>query len=190
VVTLHSSTRVTGTSTLWAVGAVARDFVLPNGTVTTTVHPWSLQRFAGRWHVVPMADTTRNPVDWTPVSVMAVRPGDLWSVGRGGAGAAFAEHGNGHGWTLTAPAGHAGGVLVAVSPSDVWAVGTAATPPGELPRPLLERWNGTRWALETQTLPVPFAGVTFTGIATTPGGRGWLFGSSGPRAVMLRGAGL
>jgi hypothetical protein len=75
---------------------------------------------------------------------------DVWAVGQV-AGRTLVEHWNGAGWTRipspNAPKGWASQLrgVTAVAPDDVWAVGSAYA--GEDEQPLIERWNGSGWAI-------------------------------------------
>jgi hypothetical protein len=103
-----------------------------------------------------MAACIRDYVDLLPGTVSSLNAvatagrNDVWAVGTrgGGAGRPLVARYNGQKWRVTAVGPLARGELLdvqAISPNDVWAVGTtdAADPAGG--RPAVIHWNGTRW---------------------------------------------
>jgi hypothetical protein len=89
-------------------------------------------------------------------AVAAVSTRDVWAVGNTARGP-LVEHWDGSRWSVVpSPIVRKGGLfdLAAVSANDSWAVGQIdrSTPTVyRNPKPLLEHWNGKRWA----TLPTP-----------------------------------
>lgn len=117
------------------------------------------------WSVVPApADA---PAGSTLAAVFAFSPDDVWAVGGSGDtlhenGTALILHWNGTGWTVIpgATLGAGGSFLfdvagVAGAPPQVWAVGYdfPDTFSSTQSTPVLERWDGTAWAV------VPNAGT-------------------------------
>jgi hypothetical protein len=94
-----------------------------------------------------------------------------YAIGRGGAGMALAEHSNGSGWSIERTAllpGARSVVLFGVScPSATacTAVGSVTGRSGRT-RPLVERWNGSRWA--RQVIPAPPGRVSYLGGVSCP----------------------
>ncbi|MGV9883626.1 hypothetical protein [Streptomyces sp. NPDC003006] len=88
---------------------------------------------------------------------------DVWAAGAGESGAAV-SHWNGEAWQQTIVSGFpraAVGSVLAVSPTEVWAGGTAGFiggPAGKPIPPLLARWDGQSW--NRVTVPADFGGIT------------------------------
>ncbi|MGK5627713.1 hypothetical protein [Streptomyces sp. URMC 123] len=101
---------------------------------------------------------------------------DVWAAGATNAGAAV-SHWDGQAWQQTIVHGfpRAGvGSVLAVSPTEVWAGGSAGFiggPPGRPIPPLLVRFDGTAWS--RVTLPTDFGGIS--SLAPAPSGAlGWV----------------
>ncbi|WP_221351932.1 hypothetical protein [Streptomyces beigongshangae] len=101
---------------------------------------------------------------------------DVWAAGATDAGAAV-SHWDGQAWQQTVVNGFprsAVGSVLAVSPTEVWAGGTAGFiggPPGRPIPPLLMRWDGQTW--NRVTPPTDFGGIT--SLAPAPSGAlGWV----------------
>ncbi|NUP24263.1 MAG: hypothetical protein HOZ81_51050 [Streptomyces sp.] len=98
---------------------------------------------------------------------------DVWAAGATGSGAAV-SHWNGQAWQQTIVDGFprsAVGSVLAVSPTEVWAGGTAGFvggPPGRPIPPLLVRWDGQAWS--RVTVPADFGSIS----SLTPGTSGAL----------------
>ena len=71
---ISTITRVPGTTTLWAAGTYARS----DGSNAL----YTLERYQGRWHVVPAVSGAPGETAWYPVSLLGVAPGELWMVGQ------------------------------------------------------------------------------------------------------------
>ncbi|MFL6076206.1 MAG: hypothetical protein ACJ73S_22675 [Mycobacteriales bacterium] len=137
---------------IWAVGSVA----LLAGTdvrgVTLTEH------YDGRsWSVVPSPNATvRNVLN----GVVATGPNDVWAVGdtidttgTNLPDRTLVEHWNGVAWSIVrspnALVEDALAGVTAVSPTDMWAVGTAVDRTGNVPlaRTLTLHWDGAAWSV-------------------------------------------
>ncbi|WP_033327923.1 hypothetical protein [Streptomyces yerevanensis] len=101
---------------------------------------------------------------------------DVWAAGETISGAAV-SHWDGQAWQQTIVDGFprsAVGSVLAVSPTEVWAGGTAGFVGGPVGRPippLLVRWDGQAWS--RVTMPTDFGGVT--SLAAGPSGElGWV----------------
>ncbi|KUN24804.1 aromatic ring-opening dioxygenase LigA [Streptomyces antibioticus] len=101
---------------------------------------------------------------------------DVWAAGETNSGAAV-SHWDGQAWQQTVVDGFprsAVGSVLAVSPTEVWAGGTAGFvggPPGRPIPPLLVRFDGQTW--NKVTVPTDFGGIT--SLAPTPSGAlGWI----------------
>ncbi|MGI5347158.1 hypothetical protein ACQEU8_03060 [Streptomyces sp. CA-250714] len=101
---------------------------------------------------------------------------DVWAAGETNSGAAV-SHWNGQAWEQTIVDGFprsAVGSVLAVSPTEVWAGGTAGFvggPPGRPIPPLLVRFDGEKWS--RVTVPTDFGGITSLA-PTTSGELGWV----------------
>lgn len=101
---------------------------------------------------------------------------DVWAAGDTASGAAV-SHWDGQAWEQTIVNGFprsAVGSVLAVSPTEVWAGGTAGFvggPPGRPIPPLLVRFDGQAW--NRVTVPADFGGITSLA-PTTSGELGWI----------------
>jgi hypothetical protein len=127
----------------WAVGT--------SGSLTLIEH-WN----GTRWSIVPSpnpATGTGGDSD-TLTSISGTGPDDLWAAGDDGNSATdtiqlLFEHWNGTTWTVAASPTPAGSFqfangITAISPDNVWAVGSDQTRGG---KDLSAHWNGTAWSL-------------------------------------------
>ncbi|MFI6984956.1 hypothetical protein ACIBSV_41070 [Embleya sp. NPDC050154] len=101
---------------------------------------------------------------------------DVWAAGAGNSGAAV-SHWNGQAWQQTSVDGFprsAVGSVLAVSPTEVWAGGTAGFvggPPGKPIPPLLVRWDGQAWS--RVAVPTDFGSIDSLAPGTS-GGLAWV----------------
>ncbi|MEU1146815.1 hypothetical protein ACFYO9_30165 [Streptomyces sp. NPDC005863] len=128
-----------------------------------------MRRAGGGWQDVPVP-----PGSVYGLHVLAAD--DVWAAGDTASGAAV-SHWNGQAWQQTIvdgfPRSSVGSVL-AVSPTEVWAGGTAGFvggPPGKPIPPLLVRWDGTSWS--HVDVPTDFGSVSSLAPAAS-GGLGWV----------------
>lgn len=138
----------------WAVGGTSTS----SSTLAGLIEHWD----GSQWTVVPSpalsfwgAGYTSSPPPLTAVGGSG--PADVWAVGRNANNTTgpVVEHWNGRVWQASsAPCSSQCtssqlNAVVALSPSDAWAVGEASIPvaKGYPYRPLVEHWNGTQWAL-------------------------------------------
>ena len=167
-----------GGATLESVSASAAEDVWAIG-MRSHLEPL-LEHWDGvRWRVVPAA--RRGGILH---AVAALTPHDAWAVGTRRRGRGFAtliEHWDGASWSIVAspspsvePGGRRYAILQAVgavSPTDVWAVGSSVIGvPATASRTLIEHWNGRRWTI------VPSPNVTSKGVTNN-----FLFSVSGSR---------
>lgn len=127
---------------LWGMTAVSARDVWAVGTsrhgLTRTL------RYDGsRWRVVPAVN--RGP-HATFFAVAAASARNMWAVGS--TPATLTEHWDGQAWSLVPASRHGGPEtgVAAVSPNEVWAVGTAGH------TGVIDRWNGTAWTT-VHTIP-------------------------------------
>src|SRR6266545_4118834 len=184
-------------SSLWAVGSWY-DVSLAAGRTL------ALHGDGTGWSTVstPNATTGYNEL----VAVDASSSTNAWAVGYsapagGGSRRAISMRWNGTAWSevATPPVGGVGGnnlfySVTALSGNQVWAAGYTSTANG--PQPLVERWNGTAWSVEsTPVLPL---GGTAGGVSAVAGSPTvWVAGtrtdsvngSLTDRTLILRGTG-
>ncbi len=132
-------------SDLWAVGYQRN-------------RPAILHYDGGAW----ARSTSEVAGDVSAVTVLA--PDDVWAVGE------RTQHFDGGGWTDTGPTRASGTLagVAAVGPEDVWAVGSRLAGEPPLLKPLVQRWDGARWArLEAGGVG---GAVTLTGVSALPDG--------------------
>jgi hypothetical protein len=161
---LNAVSRVAGRNELWAVG----QFSTGIATKTLTEH-----YDGGNWSIVPSPNvgTFSNLL-----SVSADSGDDVWAVGShadGKAAETLIEHYDGRQWSVMASynvgwpsdANRLNGVL-ALSASDVWAVGTSMALDGNSAYTHIEHYDGTRW-LSVQS-PDPGLSVLYGLAAASP----------------------
>lgn len=113
---------------------------------------------------------------WTLRDVAVVATDDVWAVGvRGGSDGTLADHWTGSSWTATATQDPDtnGDQLRGVAAADithVWAVGNGVGMSGATP--LIERWDGSDWSLDT----APGEGTLY-GVGTLSSTDMWAVGS-------------
>ena len=171
-----TSVAAISSSDVWAIG--------DNGGVTPIFQHWD----GKAWTAVPSPQLP--PEAFIRVSgIAAVSSSDVWMVGTTRApgrrpappSQTLTEHWDGHQWSIVPSPDPSTGnngfsQVAAISSSDVWAVGSEATPSGEAP--LLANWNGTQW--NTVQAPVP-SGTQINQLAAAaalPTGTLWAVGRS------------
>ena len=162
----------------WAVGY---DSVVVR---SRTYHRALIEHWNGRaWQVVPSPRAGTSDSDLWDVTAFSTT--NAWAVGNENVGAfqfrPLVEHWTGSAWRLvrvpSPPLTGTGASLLgmaATSPRNIWAVGDYAV--GKRFQPLIEHFNGTRWAL----IPAPAAGsAELNRISFLTPTNGWAVGSSG-----------
>jgi hypothetical protein len=183
-------TPTTHGGTLFAVQALASDNVWAVGedqlrsgqtlTSTTYILHWN----GTRWNVV---SSPNQPVAVNALfGVSGVAADDVWAVGFTGVSftdnGALAMHWDGSAWTIVPTATTSGAdplsAVVAVTPRNVWAVGTVDG------NPLTERWNGTAWSI----IPTPPAepGADLGAICVSRDRSVWASGNQGLDELFLK----
>ena len=157
---------------VWAVGRT------PGGSSNRPL----VEHFDGSsWSVVPSPDP--GPFSFLE-GVSAASSGDVWAVGSAQLGVAQAartlvEHWNGSAWSIVPsvdpkPVSTLSGVL-ALSPTDVWAVGNASKKlNGAHGGPLVEHYDGHAWS----NVKVPKVNGSLRAITRAPSGL-WAVGEDG-----------
>ena len=135
------------------LGTLFALIIFSSGSVSANTHSVNLPG----WQVVPSANVTGATNTLDAVSADAAR--DAWTVGSWESNPtlplhALIEHWNGSTWKIVPGASiskpgasfNLNGV-VALKPTDVWAVGTIITTPMAINvfHALVEHWNGTKW---------------------------------------------
>lgn len=141
---------------LWAVGG--NNVKISGNMVQRTL----IEHWDGRsWKIVPSPNAVNGagPGFTFLNGITAVSANDVWAVGFSSRAtvlnnqAALIEHWNGIAWTVVqgANAGIDGFLygIAAVSPDDVWAVGSLTTSGigGDSQQALIEHWNGSSWSM-------------------------------------------
>lgn len=171
IITVLYSVSGTSADDVWAVGST-HDNTAPSKTLI--VH-WD----GTQWSVVPSPspDTQLNEL----LGVAAISANDAWAVGwRGGTHdetplETLILHWNGSSWSQVPTPNVPGGAnqlaaVTAISPTEVWAVGSAGG------TPLALRWNGSAWnVVYVKPNPGLFA-EKLTGIAGVAGNDLWAVG--------------
>ncbi len=121
---------------------------------------------AGNWQIIASPNGSRQVNELHSVSALAEN--DVWAVGvsyntERTRGSTLIEHWNGSSWSVVPGPNPSSFVnqlnaVAAVSPNDVWAVGTAPTPTDTV---LILHWNGAAWSV----VPNPTNGIPLTNLA-------------------------
>jgi hypothetical protein len=126
-----------------------------------------------------------NGAAWSVISgglpalqVSADSPSDIWGIYRNN----MVTHYNGTSWTtytLSAPSGTpVFESVAALSPTDVWVVGTTTGGP-----PIAEQFNGTSW--QAVTLPSSFSAYGLNAVTVQSATDVWVFSNTGSPSVPL-----
>jgi hypothetical protein len=139
---------------VWAVGAYSN-----NGEKTLIMH-WD----GAQWSHVP--SPSPDGYDDVLFSVWALAPNDVWAVGDRDVAhenyRTLVLHWDGSAWSVVPSPNVGSGAsnflrdVVALSPNDVWAVGTHRGTPGGYLRTLTMRWNGSEW----RVVYTPYVGAS------------------------------
>jgi hypothetical protein len=114
------------------------------------------------------------------LAVSADSASDLWAVG-----GKTILHFNGTNWSQVASPSLSARSVTALSPTNVWAVGSVAagTTGGYHPRPIskaaIEHWDGTSWSIVTSPNPNPGGSSGLDGIAAISANDIWAVGGIG-----------
>lgn len=118
----------------------------------------------GSWSIVDSPDAP-DKISSTFTSVSALSPNDVWAVGKAGndlnpsgtLGAPLVQHFDGSQWTIVEVALPSNSNVVelndieAISPNNVWAVGSYGNTFSAYTKTLIEHWDGTAWTI----IPTP-----------------------------------
>jgi len=180
--TLYGVTAISAAN-VWAVGY----YVNTTGVTQTLIEHWN----GTSWSVVtsPSPASMNNEL----FSVSAASANSIWTVGfltnntsQTPIDQTLIEHWNGTSWSVVKSPNpgssndHLNGV-VAVSTSDVWAVGNGKTSSGKT---LIEHWNGTSWSVVAS--PSPGSGGDLRGVAKVSAGNVWAVGYYSPNSSSLQ----
>ncbi len=123
---------------------------------------------------------TATPTDGSTVlDIAGTSSTDIWAVGYSGSGTA-ALHWNGSTWTRVPTPNPTGADsltgVTAISPSDVWAVGSSFIDAGHT-NVLIEHWNGSSWSVvPAASLPLAFTESSLTKVSALSPGDVWAVG--------------
>lgn len=152
---------------IWAVGA--------NGK--TVVEHWD----GKQWSIVKSPNPGKYGDQlWAVTTISAT---DVWAVGDAATTqfgtVSLIEHWNGMQWQVVKspstgrfPYGLRG--ISAVSASDIWAVGSYDTTPGDITLTLTEHWNGTKWSIVPS--PSPTGNDYLLGVVALASNNVWAVG--------------
>jgi hypothetical protein len=153
--------------------------VLLHGSVPVAVHTMA-ERWNGRRWVVTHPRNAPHTADGRLNGVSCTSARSCEAVGGGGVLTApgqsgpltLAERWNGRRWVMQqvpVPAGAINPILAAVSCTSAWACTAVGTyqPAGGAAAALVERWNGTRWAIQPFPAAGGGAGSSLTGVSCT-----------------------
>jgi hypothetical protein len=141
-----------GANDAWAVGST-------NQTGFATTNPIAAHWDGGAWTIVSTPATTGSAKSILD-GVVDFGPTNAWAVGRGRSGRALVEHWDGAAWSIVPtpdPVPPAGSTLAsaaltglsALSPTDIWAVGSYSVLHGTVSDSftLTEHYDGTAWTI-------------------------------------------
>jgi hypothetical protein len=160
----------TSPSDLWAVGTVG-GFTSHN----------LIEHFDGtKWTVVPSPTVSASPTHDSLFAVSADALNDAWAVGTAGRGDTLTGEllrWNGTAWVVTtAAAGMTISGIRALSPTNVWAVGTRLDLTTHSMIASIERFDGKAWTIVSSPAP---ANSSLRGIAASSAGDIWAVGQVG-----------
>jgi hypothetical protein len=135
---------------VWAVGW---DTGGEEGPLTAVIKHWD----GGTWKQVC------SPVEGYLYAVTAIAADDVWIAGQIGSGSEFL-HWDGSTWA-TMPAAGSIAHLDAISPNDVWAVGSRYR--GNEVDTLAEHWDGTSWTIVSTPNPGGATGTEFVSVSAS-----------------------
>ena len=161
----------------WAVGANYGEGGMV-GPVVSLIEQWD----GTAWKVVA------NPGPDVLYGVAALSATDIWAVGQQFDYGAhlyktLTMHWDGVQWSVVPSANPSsvGSVLnavAAISANDVWAVGQQQGKPDQIPRPVVERWDGSSWQVTpSPSLPNGALGGGWSGVAALSATNAWAVGS-------------
>ena len=138
------------TSDVWAVGADTNSSLIDQ----TLVEHWD----GSRWSVVPSPNAGQMGAGFDGIAIVSAN--DIWAVGtylaNGSTNYTLTEHWNGTKWSIVSspnpqPGGNYLNKVVAISSSNVWAVGGSFNSTGA--PTLVEHWNGSQWSVVSSPSP-------------------------------------
>jgi hypothetical protein len=161
-----SGVAVVSSNNVWAVGAAGANAL---------VEHWD----GARWSIVSnsvIAGAGRLS------AVSADSANDVWAVGQAGNGGPPILHFDGTSWTRLAPPSLQARSVLALSPTNVWAVGTVQTffNHRSHTKAAIEHWDGTSWSIVSSPNPTSSPGLnsSLLGIAAISASDIWAVGSA------------
>jgi hypothetical protein len=149
-----------GANDAWAVGST-------NQTSFASTNPIAAHWDGSAWTIVPTPATTGSSKSILD-GVVAFSPANTWAVGRSRNAHALIEHWDGSAWSIVPgpdpvvkPGSAFGSATLtgisALSPTDIWAVGSYSTVTGTVVDTftLTEHYNGTAWTIVPSPNPAP-----------------------------------
>lgn len=117
-------------------------------------------RRTGAWSIIPSANLASRSN--ALLSITAISANDAWAVGFTSptsvsqASQTLIEHWNGMQWSVVTSPNSTMTInvlndVVARSPDDVWAVGSASSSATQASQPLIEHWNGMQWSIVSKS---------------------------------------
>jgi hypothetical protein len=167
--------------TLQAISATSPSDVWAAGTVGGFSSHNLIEHFDGTsWSVVPSPTVSPAPSHDILFAVSADAANDAWAVGTAGRGDNLADevlHWDGTAWKVTtAAAGMTISGIKALSPTNVWAVGTRLDLATHSMVASIEHFDGTAWTIVTSPAP---ANSSLKGIAAASANDIWAVGQVG-----------
>jgi hypothetical protein len=133
------------------------------------------------WRIIPSPTNTKYP-NSSLSAVSALPPSAAWAVGgtftqgqTTNQGEILIEQWDGSAWHIMASVtiSHGGlSSIAAISPRDIWAVGTQSQPG----RPLIMHWDGTTWSVVPSPSPTGAWSAWLSGVAAITSQDVWAFG--------------
>jgi hypothetical protein len=162
-------------SDIWAVGS----YFTTSGARQTITEHWN----GAKWSIIPSPNSGLQINHLASVAVLSST--NVWAVGyyedSSGNSQTLIEQWNGTKWSIVpnpnpGASGNALNAVVAVSASDVWAVGYQVNSSG-VQQTLIEQWNGKHWSVVSSPSPGSSAN-TLAGVTAVSARNVWAIGSA------------
>jgi len=172
-------------SSLYSIAAVsANDIWAVGGYGNSSTQRTLIEHWDGRSWKAVQAPNVGSGFNFL-THLAAISANDVWAVGFYAGGQAMLnnqnvliEHWNGTAWSIVsspAPVNSSLYGIAAVSPDDIWAVGSLST--NSVGEPLIEHWNGSSWSIAASPSST-IEGITLNAVAVRSADDVWVIGAT------------